>query len=190
MRILANNRLLGPVMMTFASLSFALTALFVRMGSESVPVGILVLARYGFMLLVLEALRLSGIISIHPRNKKLLIYRSIPAGVGGIFYFFAMATIPIADAVVLKYTYPLFALPIAAFYGERTGRGVLAALALSLTGILVMMNPSGFMPGFGYVWGILCGLCAGIEMALLRQLRATDDSSTILYFNEVAGVVV
>jgi len=186
----AFHRLAGPVMMMFASLFFALTALFVRMGSESVPVGIMVLARYVFMLLALEILRLSGIIGVHPRNKRLLVYRSIPAGVGGIFYFFAMATIPIADAVVLKYTYPLFALPIAVFYGERTGRGVLGALALSLTGVVVMMNPSGFAPSFGYIWGILCGLCAGIEMALLRQLRATDDSSTILYFNAAAGVTV
>jgi drug/metabolite transporter (DMT)-like permease len=190
MRIPLDNRLLGPVMMIFASLFFALTALFVRMGSESVPVGIMVLARYGFMLLALELLRRFGIIGVHPRNKKLLTIRSGAAGVGGIFYFYAMATIPIADAVVLKYTYPLFALPLAAFYGERTGRGVLVALMLSLAGILVMMNPSGFIPGFGYIWGILCGLSAGIEMVLLRQLRATDDSSTILYFNAVAGVAV
>jgi drug/metabolite transporter (DMT)-like permease len=101
-----------------------------------------------------------------------------------------MATIPIADAVVLKYTYPLFALPIAALYGERSGRGVIAALALSLAGILVMMSPSGFAPSPNYLWGILCGLSAGIEISLLRQLRATDDSSTILYFNALAGVAV
>jgi drug/metabolite transporter (DMT)-like permease len=187
---LSNTRHLGPVMMISASFCFALTALFVRMGSDSVPVGLIVLARYAFMLLALEALRLSGIIRVHPCNKKLLMYRSLAAGLGGIFYFYAMATIPIAEAVVLKYTYPLFAVPIAAFYGERTGKGVLVALSLSLAGVVVMMNPSGFTPSIGYLWGILCGLSAGLEMAMLRQLRATDDSSTVLYFNAIAGVVV
>lgn len=190
MSLFTDTRYLGPVMMASASLCFALTALFVKMGSESVPVGLIVLARYSFMFLALEALRLSGVIKIHPHNKRLLTYRSLAAGLGGIFYFYAMATIPIAEAVVLKYTYPLFAVPIAAFYGERTGRGVLVALALSLAGVLVMMNPSGFTPSLGYLWGILCGLSAGLEMAFLRQLRATDDSSTVLYFNAIAGVAV
>jgi drug/metabolite transporter (DMT)-like permease len=188
---LSEHRLLGPVMMTLASLFFALTALFVKMGSDSVSVGIIVLVRYVFMFLVLEALRMSGAIGVHPHNKRLLAYRSITAAVGGVFYFFAMATIPIAEAVVLKYTYPLFAVTIAAFvYGERAGRGVLAAMALSLAGIFVMMNPAGFTPSLGYLWGILNGLSAGLAVAFLRQLRATDDSSTVLYFHALAGVAV
>lgn len=188
---ISDNRLLGPVMMFFASLFFALTALFVKLGSESVPVGIIVLARYVFMLLAMEGLRLSGIIGVHPRNKKLLAYRSIAAAVGGVFYFLSVASIPIAEAIVLKYTYPLFAVTIAAFvYGERAGRGALAALALSLAGVFVMMNPAGFTPSLGYLWGILNGLCAGLAIAFLRQLRATDDSSTVLYFLSIAGVAV
>ena len=188
---LSDNRLIGPAMMILASLFFALTALFVKMGSGSVPVGIIVLVRYVFMFLALESLRLTGIIGVHPHNKRLLAYRSITAAVGGVFYFLSVASIPIAEAIVLKYTYPLFAVTIAAFaYGERAGRGVLAALALSLAGVFVMMNPAGFTPSLGYLWGILNGLCAGLAIAFLRQLRATDDSSTVLYFLSIAGVIV
>jgi drug/metabolite transporter (DMT)-like permease len=67
---------------------------------------------------------------------------------------------------------------------------VIAAMALSLAGVVVMMNPSGFTPSLGYLWGILNGLSAGLAVAFLRQLRATDDSSTVLYFHSLAGVAV
>ncbi len=178
-------------MMICAALSFTLTAVFVKMGAAFIPVGMIVLARYVVMLFTLETMRLTGRIGVHPHNGRLMAYRSIATAFGGIFYFYSMAMIPIADAVVLKYTYPLFAVGIAAFfYGERAGIGVFSALSLSLTGIVVMMSPSGFTPGIGYLWGILNGLCAGMDVAFLRQLRASNDSSTILYFNALAGVAV
>lgn len=191
MNLTQEKRLTGPLMMVLASLLFAMTALFVKMGSESVPVGMIVLARFVFMFGVLEVMRMSGAIEVRPRNKRLLVCRSITAALGGVFYFLAVAAIPIAEAIVLKYTYPIFAVTIAAVaYGERAGRGVLFALAMSLAGILIMMNPSSFTPNIGYLWGILNGLIAGLAVAFLRQLRATDDSSTVLYFHALTGVIV
>ncbi len=183
---------LGPCMMALASLFFALTSLFVRLGAnQGVPVGVIVLARFFFMFLVMESLRVSGKIRVRPHNKTFLFWRSVMASVGGVFYFYAMASIPIAEAVVLKYTYPLFGVAIAAFaFGEKAGRIVLAALALSLAGIFIMVNPVFFTLHPGHLWGLLNGLSAGIAVALLRQLRATDDSSTVLYFHSLAGVAV
>jgi len=191
MNCIRNFSLLGPCMMVFASLFFALTSLFVKLGSDSVPVGVIVLARFIFMYLLMETFRLSGKIKVRPRNKKLLFWRSVMASVGGVFYFFAMATIPIAEAVVLKYTYPLFAVAIASLaYSEKTGRLVITALALCLAGIFIMVKPTSFNLSPGYAWGLLNGLSAGIAVALLRQLRATDDSSTVLYFHSLTGVII
>jgi len=185
------NRLIGPAMMALGSLFFALTALFVRLGSETVPVGLLVLARFLFMALALVVLRNAGLIAVHPVNRRLLLFRSVAASVGGIFYFFSIATITVAEAIILKYTFPVFAVTIAALiYGERVSRASLAVLTVSLLGVVVMMNPAAFHPSAGYAWGLMNGLCAGIAVAFLRELRKTDDSSTVLYYHSIAGVAV
>lgn len=185
------TRVIGPCMMALASLLFAVTSLFVKLGSQTVPVSLIVLARFVFMFAVFATLRATGRIRVEPHNKRLLFWRSVLASIGGVFYFYAMASIPIAEAVVLKYTYPLFGVMVAMFaYREKTGRAVLGALALSLAGIFVMVNPLFFSVSVGHLWGILNGLAAGIAVALLRQLRATDDSSTVLYYHALAGVVI
>lgn len=191
MNLACRTGVLGPCMMGLASLFFALTSIFVKLGSESVPVGMIVVVRFLFMFLMMESLRIAGNIRVRPHNKTFLFWRSVTASVGGVFYFYAMATIPIAEAVVLKYTYPLFGVAIAVFaFKEKTGRNVLVALVLSLAGIFIMMNPGLFILKAGHLWGLLNGLSAGIAVALLRQLRATDDSSTVLYFHSLAGVLI
>ena len=184
-------RTIGPLMMASSALFFAFTALFVRLGSESTPVGMIVLVRFVLMSAALVALRATGAISVRPRNKRLLVYRSVCAAASGVFFFYSVATISIAEAIILKYTYPVFAVTVSAFvYGERTRPVVLAVLAMSLAGVVVMMNPSHFHPSIGYLWGLLNGLAAGIAVAFLRQLRLTDDSATVLYWYSLTGVVI
>ncbi len=188
---LSDNRLTGPAMITASSLFFALTSLFVKMGSDEVPVGAMVAVRFIVMFAVMELLRLTGTITIRPRNKRLLLYRSVTASLGGIFYFFSVASIPIAEAIVLKFTYPLFAVTIAALvYHEHAGKRVFGSLAFSFIGIVVMMSPISLGMNPGYLWGLLNGLSAGVAVAFLRQLRATDDSSTVLYFHSLAGMLL
>ncbi len=188
---LSDNRLTGPVTITLSSLFFALTSLFVKMGSNEVPVGVMVAVRFIIMFATMEMLRFTGALKVRPRNKRLLLYRSVTASTGGIFYFFAVASIPIAEAIVLKFTYPLFAVTIAAaVYHEHAGKHVFGALALSLAGVVVMMSPISFGMNPGYLWGLMNGLSAGVAVALLRQLRATDDSSTVLYFHSLTGMVI
>jgi drug/metabolite transporter (DMT)-like permease len=185
------NRFIGTAMMVLCSLFFALTALFVRLGSETVPVGLMVLARFLFMAFTLIILKNVGLIVVKPVNKRLLFYRSVFASVGGIFYFFSIATITIAEAIILKYTFPVFAVTIAALiYGEKVSRTSIVVLAVSLLGVVVMMNPASFHPSAGYAWGVLNGLSAGMAVAFLRELRKTDDSSTVLYYHSLAGVAV
>ncbi len=191
MNKLSDSRFTGPVMMAVASMFFALTSLFVRMGADQVPVGIIVAVRFILMFAVMEALRLTGMIGVHPHNRKLLAYRSVTASIGGVFYFFAVASIPVAEAIVLKYTFPLFGVAIASLvYREHAGKKVFGALAFSFAGVVVMMSPISFHMNSGYLWGLLNGLSAGFAIAFLRQLRATDDSSTVLYFHSLAGALI
>jgi len=185
------DRFTGPLMMISTAVFFSTMALFVRLASISVPVGMIVFTRYVLSTALFAVLALTGILRIRPVNHRLLFYRSLAASLGGVCYFFAVSSISIAEAVILKYTYPLFAVSIAALlYGEKTDRLVLFLLGGSIAGVIIMMNPSLFNIQTGYFWGLGNGLTAGAAVAFVRKLRATDDSATIMFFTSLMGIVV
>jgi drug/metabolite transporter (DMT)-like permease len=185
------ERLTGIVMMVVTALLFSAMALFVRLAARTTPVGTIVLVRYFLSTLFIGALWAAGAVSVRPVNKRLLFMRATAASFGGLFYFFAVATITLGEAVILKYTYPFFAVSIAALmYGEKTDRSVIGLLVMSVAGVVVMMNPAAFHPQAGYAWGLLNGVSAGAAVAFLRRLRDTDNSATIMFFTSLAGVIV
>jgi len=188
---LLERKSVGTLMMISTAALFSTMALFVRLASATIPTGMIVFTRYLLSTLFILVLFWTRVIQIRPVNRGLLFLRAISASFGGVFYFFAVSSITIPEAVILKYTYPLFAVTIAAvIYGEKTGRAVIALLILGLTGVVIMMNPASLHPQIGYVWGILNGICAGGAVAFVRKLRDTDDSGTIMFFTSLAGILV
>jgi len=185
------DRFTGPLMMISTAVFFSTMALFVRLASISIPVGMIIFTRYVLSTALFAVLALTGILRIRPVNYRLLFCRSLAASLGGVCYFFAVSSISIAEAVILKYTYPLFAVSIAALlYGEKTDRLILLLLGGSIAGVIIMMSPSSLNIQTGYFWGLGNGMTAGAAVAFVRKLRATDDSATIMFFTSLMGIVV
>ncbi len=185
------KKFIGSFMMVSTAVFFSAMALFVRLASETIPVGMIIFTRFTVSTAFIVVLYAAGTIRIRPVNHRLLIARALAASIGGVFYFFAVSTITIAEAVILKYTYPLFAVTFAAvLFGEKTDRTVLGLLSLSIAGVVIMMNPASFNPQAGYVWGLLNGLFAGGAVAFVRKLRDTDNAGTIMFATSLMGVIV
>lgn len=191
MKKLLNENVLGVFMMVLTAVMFAFMAMFVRLAAKTIPVGEIVFVRYTLSTLFMLTIMVMGAARLHPVNHGLLIGRAVAAGLGGVFYFFAVSSITLAEAVILKYSFPLYAVTISALvFGERTSLRVVFLLIWSFAGIFIMMNPGSFNPNIGYLWGILNAVSAGGAVAFVRKLRTTDDSWTIMFYTSVAGVVL
>lgn len=191
MKKLPHEGVLGVVMMVLTAVMFAFMAMFVRLAAKTVPVGEIVFVRYTLSTLFMRLLMSMGVGKLHPVNYGLLIGRAVAAGLGGVFYFFSVSCITLAEAVILKYSFPLYAVTISALlFGEKVSSRIVFLLIWSFAGIFIMMNPESFHPKIGYLWGILNALSAGGALAFVRKLRATDDSWTIMFFSSVAGVML
>ncbi|MCE5250940.1 DMT family transporter [bacterium] len=189
--MLIRKDITGSVMMVTGAVMFAVMALFVRMASATVPVGMIICVRYGISTLIFIPLIWLGDVRIRPVNYPLLVGRAVAASLGGIFYFLAVSSISLAEAVILKYTFPLFAVTISAlFFHEKTTRLVVFLLLWSFAGVFIMMNPGSFNLKIGYVWGMLNALTAGVGVSFVRKLRFTDDSWTIMFFTSLAGLIL
>lgn len=102
-----------------------------------------------------------------------------------IFNFGATILLPLAEATVLGFTSPIFAVVIAAlFLRERVGLYRWVAVALGFLGVLVIAQPGGApISTMGTVAGLLAAFFIVVINYHIRDLGRTEDPiATAFYF--------
>ena len=125
------------------------------------------------------------------QRKGLLIARAVVGTLALMCVYYAVTSMPLADATVLQYLHPMFTALIAWFVlKERIQRSTLICIALSITGLLMIARPEFLFGGlhseietFALMAALLGALGSAIAYVLVRKLNETEDSSVIiLYF--------
>ena len=181
---------LGSLWMLVAALFFAIMGALVKIGGERFSGAELVFYRSFFGLvpiLAMHGLRLSRFAT--PLIGKHLS-RSLLGFLSLMLYFHAIGNLPLATAVTLNYTSPLFlALLLPFMLDERPHRLVLAAVILGFAGVTLLLRPSlhadELVAGGA---GLLSGALAGFVYLQVAQLgRAGEpDWRTVFYFTLIS----
>jgi drug/metabolite transporter (DMT)-like permease len=181
----------GLAVMTLAAFLFALTDVIVKLVSPSIGAVEIAFFRFAIGGTVLLPYMLSRKISLRGNQTYLLVLR----GVIGFFAFFfllkSIAMIPLANAMVLFYTFPVFA----TFFSflvlrESVGKWEILLIAVGLIGIYVLLDPGSHAHNMGDMFGLLGGCFAGLAVALIRKVRQTNGALIIyLYYCLVGGTV-
>src|SRR4029077_14402161 len=80
-------------------------------------------------------------VPMRARNKVGLLLRGAYGGAAVLFYFMAIAHLPVGIATLLNYTAPVFtAIYAALFLGEAITRPTLGALGLTTIGVVMVMQ--------------------------------------------------
>jgi drug/metabolite transporter (DMT)-like permease len=115
-------------------------------------------------------------------------------GFVGTLAFFCLiesiAMIPLSSAMVLLYTFPLFATVFSFLLLKEPLRKLeMMLIIIGLIGIYILLNPSSHTYTMGHVFGLLAGVCAGLVMVLTRKLRKANGPLIIsFYFCIVGGI--
>jgi drug/metabolite transporter (DMT)-like permease len=102
---------------------------------------------------------------------------------GQALWFYAIATIPLAQVIALEFTSPLWVILFSPFFlGERLTRAKLAAAVIGVIGVLLVARPD-----FGHVEpGILSAAAAAFFFAattvITKRLTRNEDIVTILFW--------
>jgi drug/metabolite transporter (DMT)-like permease len=188
---LKNLRLSGSAALYASCFFFAAMALSVKLctqpsdllGEHHMPPVQVVFFRSLLCLLVLIPSLLKDL-RTHPvcaRHIKPLMLRSLAGGLAMIAYFSAISRLPLATAVLLNYTSPLWAGLFAfVFLSEALSAGLLLAYPLALTGVLMVVGGPGVsddLPAVGL--GLASAVMAGAAYTALRGLRGTPASIVV-----------
>ncbi len=124
---------------------------------------------------------------------KLHVQRSGSGCISLILYFYAISMLPLASAVTLSYTSPLFLAVYLVLLGKaRLRSGMVFALMLGFLGVVLLLRPT-FQADqlLGGVIGLASGMVAGLAYFNVRELGARGEAEEriVFYFALVTTVV-
>ncbi|MBI4985350.1 MAG: DMT family transporter [Rhodocyclales bacterium] len=184
--------LLGIGLMLLAVLCFAALDATSKTLSQTFAVPLLVWARYAFHLLMM-LLFLAPSMKwklVATRRPRLHIVRALLlVGTTG-FAMVAIRTMPLAEATAIVFVTPLAVAVLAGpMLGERVGRNRWIALLFGFCGMLLVARPGGAMSPAGIAWALAAAACYTLYQIQTRQLAATEDTWTMLFYTALVGTV-
>ncbi len=178
----------------FALLSaagFAAMATCVRLASETLPQSEIVFFRNFMALLFLLPMLLRRGTSLKTDHFGLHLFRALVGLSAMYLYFYALARLPLADAILLNYTSPLFIAFFAVVWlGESWGRHKRIATVLGLSGVALLFHPSTAIASLAGLVGLASGALAGLALTTVKRLSHTEDTARIvIWFALIATII-
>jgi drug/metabolite transporter (DMT)-like permease len=122
-------------------------------------------------------------------NKTLLIARGTVGTFALMFVYYAVTTLPLAEATVLQYLHPVFTAVLALFFLKETiQRSTITCIIVSLLGLFVIIQPNLQLdtavhyPWISIVSGVMGALGSAVAYVIIKKLTKTDDSSVIIFY--------
>ena len=130
--------------MLLSALGFALMAASVKeVSALGIPVLEIVAARAIVSAIISYGDIKRKKISVWGNNKPLLIARGTVGAFALMFVYYAVTTLPLAEATILQYLHPVFTAILAlVFLKEMIQRSTIACIVISLIGLFIMIQPN------------------------------------------------
>ena len=160
--------------------------------TADMPVMQVAWARFFFLFVALAPvfLRRQPHLLFRTGNLRLQLARGFLQLPANICFLTALAYLPLADAVAVAFSAPLFIVAFSALWlGERVNWQSWAAVGIGMAGVVLIIRP-----GFGAAhWALVLPLITAVVFAafqvMTRILGRTDSSITTLFYSNLVGLI-
>lgn len=169
--------------MALSALSFSVMAALVKLGGRDVPTQELIAVRSLLIIVATLPIMFVKRISVFGTNRRLLLMRGVFGYLAMSGYYWILTKMPIADAIVIQYTNPIFTTLFAWwFLKEQPSERLWFVIVLCLIGLVLVAKP-----GFGgdplvALVGLASAALAGAAYSVVRGLRGREDAYTIIFY--------
>ncbi len=120
------------------------------------------------------------------------VWRSIVGTLSLISYFYSLQHLPLADAVAVSFTNPLFITLLSmVLLKEKVGLNRWIAIVLGFVGVVIIAQPDGLTLNIGVIYGLVSSMFYALAMISLRTLGSTEKVlTTTAYFTILASCML
>ncbi|HRC84838.1 MAG TPA: DMT family transporter [Thermoanaerobaculia bacterium] len=182
----------GAALMVGSALLFAAMSAAVKAAAHELPNAMVVFLRNALSLALLAPWVISrGRSALVTRHLREHLVRGLFGLAAMYCFFFSIAHLRLADAVLLTYTLPLF-VPLVEWLwlGERLSPRLAGPLAVGFVGIVVILRPTPGLFRPVALLAVLSAVLAAIGQVGIRRLTATEPAPRIVfYFAAIATAI-
>lgn len=178
--------------MVGAAFLFAVMSVMVKLLSHGLPNAMVVFLRSALSLLVLAPPALHrGLAQLKTRHLREHILRGSVGMAAMYCFFFVIAKLGLAEALLLNYSLPLF-IPLVerAWLREPTPPGIWKPLALGMLGLVFILKPGLALFQPAALVGVLGAVSAATAQVGVRRLTLTESVTTIVFYFAVTSTLI
>ncbi len=176
--------------MIISCVAFAAMWVMIRYASRELHAFEIVFFRNAIGTLVLLPMILMNPGLIRLSRLKANLRRATSGFIATMGTFYAVAHAPLATALSINYTAPLFATAGAVlFLGERIRFRRVATLAVGFLGMLIVVRPGALPMTPGVIAAMISAVSTAFSIVAIRALVSTDDSRAVAAWTFILMVV-
>ena len=182
----------GSLWMLVAGLLFGCMGVFVKLGAAHFSYVELVFYRSFFGLLLVYLIMRQQRVGVATQYWRNHLWRGISGSIALALFFYCITVLPLATAVTLNYTAPLFlTLLTMLVFKDKFHLPLTIAIALGFGGVVLLLHPTlqrdQLLPG---LLGLISGFLAAVAYLNVKQLGVIGEpeTRTVFYFSLTASI--
>jgi drug/metabolite transporter (DMT)-like permease len=176
---------LGILYMVGATIVFAASSAVSKWLVASYPIGEVLFTRTAVALVTcaLFILPQAGLAVFRTRRLRHHALRAVSQGFSQTFLLIAFSLMPLAGAIAINFSSPLFATLVSALLlKEAVGAARWAALLVGFCGVLIVTNPGPGTFQIGALFALANAILYGSVTAAVRGMTATESAETLTLY--------
>jgi drug/metabolite transporter (DMT)-like permease len=176
---------LGILYMVGATILFAASSAVSKWLVESYPIGEVLFTRTGIALITcaLFIMPQTGLAAFRTRRLPHHVMRSLSQGCSQTFLLIAFSLMPLAGAIAINFSAPLFTVLISALLlKEKVGLARWVALLVGFCGVLIVANPGAGVFQIGALFALANAVLYGSVTVGVRGMTATESAETLILY--------
>ncbi len=189
---LRNRLVLGAFCVIGAALMFSLAGMSIKMAAGSLSNETIVFWRNAISFAILAPWAMINRTRWFRRdNMKLITTRALTVLASLYCYYYAVAAIPLADAVLLNFSSPIF-VPLLGLlvFLFALDKSVLYAVLIGFLGVSLVLQPGAGVFEPAALVGLVGGALGGLAVVVLWRMPSGEHPGRIAFFFALIGTVI
>jgi drug/metabolite transporter (DMT)-like permease len=174
-------------------LAFSTNDMLIKFLSGDYPLHQIILTRslIGMVVVLAVILPLSGGIgSVRTKRLGLHLLRGFAVVLSNVFFFMALAAMPLAEAVAIFFICPLLiSVASVVFLGETVGPRRWAAIGIGLVGVGIVLRPGTEAFQMASLLPLVAAVCYTALHTLTRKIGATEGAGSLIFYIQLCFIV-